>query len=424
MRDKGIWKILAILMALVLIGSCAAMPSVGDVSESEVKSSSSATIYVPDDYLTIQEAVNAASAGDTIIVRDGTYTENVEVDKRLTIRSENGSDSTIVQAANLSNPTFEVSADGVNISGLTVKNPQPELPLIPIEHINKSIGGLTVKNPVGHEIPSTPPIIEYNSLQHVVDHLMKEFPRIEEPFQPTPGKERISIPIPISLGEGQGISLSGVRNVTITGNIIEDCQRGINVSSSINVTVANNTIKSSIDSIFPVNLNCYGIRLYKSNDNGVSKNNCSNNRDGGIYLDSSHNNLITSNNCSNNNFTMYFFDITTGRMEVVHYGNGISVRDSNNNIIYLNNFINNGKNVDSRGSTNLWNSTEKISYTYNGKTYTNYLGNYWDDYTGKDADGDGIGDIPYSINSDKDIHPLLKPYENYRISTFSGGNAK
>ena len=43
------------------------------------------TIYVSDedDYSTIQAAVNAASSGDTIIVRDGTYIENIEVDKRL-----------------------------------------------------------------------------------------------------------------------------------------------------------------------------------------------------------------------------------------------------------------------------------------------------------------------------------------------------
>ena len=58
-------------------------------------------IYVPDDYPTIQEAVNAASPGSgyTIIVRDDTYIENVNVAKQLTIRSENGSANCIVQAA-------------------------------------------------------------------------------------------------------------------------------------------------------------------------------------------------------------------------------------------------------------------------------------------------------------------------------------
>ncbi|KAF5429580.1 hypothetical protein C5S39_08730 [Candidatus Methanophagaceae archaeon] len=43
---------------------------------------SSNTIYVPDDYAKIQWAVNNATAGDTIIVRDGTYNENVDVKKR------------------------------------------------------------------------------------------------------------------------------------------------------------------------------------------------------------------------------------------------------------------------------------------------------------------------------------------------------
>ena len=51
---------------------------------------SSTTIYVPDDYPKIQWAVDNASAGDTIIVRDGTYTENIAVTKSLTIKSSSG----------------------------------------------------------------------------------------------------------------------------------------------------------------------------------------------------------------------------------------------------------------------------------------------------------------------------------------------
>jgi len=77
-------------------------------------------IWVPDTYPTIQQAVNNAAAGDMIIVRDGTYTDNVDVNKRLTIRSENESVLTIVQAANSSDHVFEVTADYVNISGFTV----------------------------------------------------------------------------------------------------------------------------------------------------------------------------------------------------------------------------------------------------------------------------------------------------------------
>ena len=68
----------------------------------------------------IQAAVNAADPGDTIIVRDGTFLENVDVNKRLIIQSENGSDSTIVRAANSNDHVFELKADYVTISGFTM----------------------------------------------------------------------------------------------------------------------------------------------------------------------------------------------------------------------------------------------------------------------------------------------------------------
>lgn len=83
--------------------------------------SSASTIYVPDDYEKIQWAVDNTSAGDTIIVRDGIYYENVDVNQSLTIKSENGAEATIVQAANPYVHVFKITADYVNISGFTAK---------------------------------------------------------------------------------------------------------------------------------------------------------------------------------------------------------------------------------------------------------------------------------------------------------------
>lgn len=86
--------------------------------------------------------------------------------------------------------------------------------------------------------------------------------------------------------------------------------------------------------------------------------------------------------------------------------------DTSSSPVYLNNFINNAIQVQNPAYT-TFNSPEKITYTYYGNTYTNYLGNYWSDYSGSDVDGDGIGDTPYIIDSKKDNYPLMKPFENY-----------
>lgn len=67
----------------------------------------------------IQCAINNATAGDTINVAAGAYTENVNVDESLTLQGASSATVTV----NTSNPAisvFTVTANSVNISGFTV----------------------------------------------------------------------------------------------------------------------------------------------------------------------------------------------------------------------------------------------------------------------------------------------------------------
>jgi len=77
-------------------------------------------IYVPDDYPTIQEAVDSANNWDTIIVRDGTYIENININKQLTIKSENGYAVTKVEALDSHESVFEIEVADVTINGFSI----------------------------------------------------------------------------------------------------------------------------------------------------------------------------------------------------------------------------------------------------------------------------------------------------------------
>ncbi len=55
------------------------------------------TWYVPDDFGTIQEAINASIHGDMVVVRPGTYVENIDfIGKAITVKSELGADVTTI----------------------------------------------------------------------------------------------------------------------------------------------------------------------------------------------------------------------------------------------------------------------------------------------------------------------------------------
>lgn len=79
-----------------------------------------ATLYVPERFKTIQEAVNAAMPYDTVVVNSGVYVENVLIEKPLILRSNAGPASTQIQAAIQNKPAIKISnASDVSVTGLS-----------------------------------------------------------------------------------------------------------------------------------------------------------------------------------------------------------------------------------------------------------------------------------------------------------------
>ena len=441
----GFWKIgVPIVLAILFLAVATAIAS-------------AAIIYVPDDYPTIQAAVDNATAGDTITVRDGTYTENVRVNKQLTIRSENGPANCIVDASG-NGSAITLSADGITLEGFSAINSGSSFPDAGIKVIsssnkitgntvssnnwygiyliysnNNTISGNNVSDNKGIGIyldDSSSNIIKGNTLVNdglfVRDSYQNSVEDNSVNDKPLVYLEDVSDCKVENAGQ---VILINCRNITVENLDLFNADIGIELFGTVDSIIADNTVSNNLN----------GISLDSSHNNIISGNDVSNNLNG-ISLDSSHNNIISGNDVINNDCGIWLgysqrntisgnnvinngWGIKLGSSQrntisgndIINNDYGIGLRFSSNKI-YLNNFMNNNDNVYGYlYSTIIWNSPEKLTYTYNGNTYTNYLGNYWDDYTGTDANGDGIGDTPYPINSDDDNYPLVERFENYEI---------
>ena len=186
-----------------------------------------------------------------------------------------------------------------------------------------------------------------------------------------------------------------IQNVTIKNVIITDWEYGV-VFEHVNNSEISNIIGNSNED---------GIYLHESSLNTLNNNTLSSNSCGIVLQNSSFSNIITNNTITDNNIGIH----------IKGFGGEQNYPLSQYNTIYLNRFINNTNNAFDDSPANYWNSSEIKAYTYQGNDYTNYTGNYWDDYSGVDANGDGIGDTPYNIPAStpgivsrtKDYYPML-----------------
>ncbi len=340
----GIDKLITLLLVfLILILSS----GIGTADEIFVQSGES-----------IQAAINSAVSGDVIIVKPGTYTENINVTvHNLVIKSESGNPAnTIIMAKDPALDVFSIESNKVTISGFKIMDSKKgHAGVYMYKCKNCTIeNNRLLNNTVGVHLKNS----DYNVL---LDNL---------------------------IGKGEkGVIAEQSNYNTISGNRASKNRYGFNVPNSEGNIISNNTLSENKE---------YGISLSTGVGNTLSANNASNNGRG-IYLGNSDNNKISDNTITSN--------------EV--YGLFICPRSDKNSV--LNNYFNNTVNaIPNNGSGNIYYIEKTAGTNIVGGPYL--AGNYWARPDGlgpseitPDADGDGIADKVYRIENSSyvDRMPLV-----------------
>jgi len=278
------------------------------------------TWIVDDDYGdTIQEAINNASDGDTVFICKGIYSENLVVNKSISLIGED-TNLTVIDGSQNGN-VISITANNANLMSLTIKG----------SGTNLTDSAITVENS---------------------------------------------------------------NNVTVKGNRIVENTNGISLYSSNNSTIKDNVISSN---------SFNGVYLYSSSGNVISNNIIVNNY-GGIYLLYCSNNVVFDDSISFAEYGIYLFSSSYNAIigNNLFFNNyGVSLTLSSNNTFYHNN-LNNTVQASS-DLLNIW--------SFSGE------GNYWSDYTGRDINGDGIGDDPYVIDTNiRDENPLMGKFSSLSVA--------
>ncbi|MCP3913291.1 MAG: nitrous oxide reductase family maturation protein NosD [Actinomycetia bacterium] len=171
-------------------------------------------------------------------------------------------------------------------------------------------------------------------------------------------------------------------NALVEGNLLSDNSVGAFLMYSTNLKVYRNTV---VDNRGPSG---YGLGLKDMDDVELSGNRFEDNRIG-LYLDNSPSRIDGNQIVLNNVFA---FNDT-----------GVKFRPSvRHNSFSENAFIDNTEHVSIAGGGRI----QENEWTLAGR------GNHWSDYSGYDADDDGIGDLPYKLDhlfsSLTDRHPELR----------------
>lgn len=367
------------------------------------------TLYVggggPGNHTTIQNAISAASKGDTIYVYSGTYRENVMIDKTLSLVGEN--ENTTVIDGGGSGTAVYVTSYWTNITGFRITNGGPDFydAAIRLDSVEDChVEGNNVSSNSGSAIQL---YLSYgNTISNNVlsDNEMGVFSWLS-------GMN--SIDGNLLVGNLFSIALFASLGETVANNTVIDSYLGTYLGDSLGILVLNNSmmrsgivvegfdleswnshmidtsntvdgrpvyyLKDSTGGTIPpdagqvILANCtgfvienqtftnasVGIELGFSNENIIAYNTVFSSQYGGILLTSSHNNTVSNNNISGNQdvgIYSYFSNHTAITNNTISESNvsGIFLMFSHNNTVAGNRLSDNWVGIyDALSSNNM-----------------------------------------------------------------------
>lgn len=228
------------------------------------------TIVVPDDYPTIQYAINSANSGDTVYVKEGTYNGTIQITKSITLQG--ASRKTVINDWLIDGKAaILITNNNVTIKGITIDNPSSNT----MWNEKRGIHLLGVSNCI------------------ITDNFIS------------------------NCDYGAGIWLYQASNNLIKGNIVENGADGISLGLSTNNNVINNTLIG----------NSQGISLYNNADNNTFIRNYLYRNSIGIDLDESNGNKFSANEISSSNIGVqvggygYYRDLININNNVFYHNN-------------------------------------------------------------------------------------------------------
>lgn len=300
--------------------------------------SEAAIITVDDDgpamHSRIQDAINASIDGDTVYVYNGTYYENIIVNRTINLTGENRS-NTVINGGGIGKVVWIVS-DWVNVTGFNIESSGMNISdagvrLDGVENCNISNNNISHNKEMGIHFNHSHSNILANNIfiynwESGIYLEYADFNILRNNWVDTNGNgigifhssyEVIELNN-VSKHGGYGIYFSYSGNSSVKNNTISDnAAGGITAGYSTNLTVCWNLVKREVYSC------AYGVALWGCDENIIFNNTFEGNGYG-VYLSFSDRNDIMNN---------YIFGSTNRAIELIDsHENGMINNSGNNNI--------------------------------------------------------------------------------------------